>query len=1600
MAVIRSPFSRVPKPVDTSGAAEYYRKVLGRDISGILPSDVSAPDEDVQPADVPVAPLRVPEPFDYSRLGSGATVSPTSGRVGGVDSSGVPSELQRPLASAIRTVGRSAVEPEESEGIMGRLRNIASGVSPVSKVQQLLPDFLADPIESAQGVVKRGVVGALEYPKRAVQAFVDEAAESKTEGPTPLPFNPLTFDYGDWWDKVWDEEYNIEIRPVEGLTGSTGRAARYTDNVIDFVVGEIALDPWTYSTLGAGKFAGAAGRSTLGSELANNADLIAKFGDDAMKRAGATAVRLGEHGVPRQIREAAVELGLMDAAGVRLFGQVIPGTADVAGGLGKAFGATRARLGDVAGGRLSRVATVGSRKALIDIARDSGGKMSVKQIGGAFAKYSAAVKAKADHALWAAQNGAYVRTFAAQLDNDPNSALVIDYLDGVIPIEQVPEVSRGNAELLRREFDRLLEDANQLRRKLAEKHGVQVDEIKGIDDYFMRSLTPEAQDFLRSKKATSGQFKSIVDSMRIDLDEQGSFMQGRVLQKGSDWLGAPLQRGGLNEINERSLAELGFKWFDDAPGSVLAKYVDNIGRDIQRTFFVDELFRLAPDQIGPIVNNVVPNRTIAKGVEKAMTRWTKLLNTYNRRITGDAGSVYSEAQSSLEGILVAARKVADPLFEQSDEARVALRGLRDELDAQLQELEKLRSYADTVSEGLRRDFEAYVNPLERQLRDFRAALDAGEGERFAAKEWLLARHAELFPDAVTRPSQPQQLANQIIRELERVLGGAARTSAVAKTQRQALTTRPDIIVDVAGQNMGLPVVRKEVGRLSRAVSAAKKQYDRLVKNDPDLQDYDNAADQFHKTASRLDAAAALAGERGLWDDTVGRLYQEDIDSIAQILGEMPTGVRVPRIAEGHQSHFEGYDEAIEMVPVELLAGMRGNELNYDVADLSRDISENGIKDPLILIYSTEDKFVRLGEGNHRLQAAIDAGFTHLPARVSRKVGKKWVGGAGEYSGIQVRGWTSPERIPPNIKPSEIMDFEVLPKGTGELTGPSAEAAGAWVRKARTTLDQLNVIEMPEAERDLWDRLFKHLLGHEADLAKAERHLEMAGNIQERLFGPNGLMETVKDDLLADWDVLSRNFQNIQVSPELKEILGEWDDGVRRVLATPEGMRDLSRAYNLYYRWFKSTAILTPGFTVRNGFTAAFNNAVAGVSPKSMRDGVRFARAVREHGGIWGTQGRKKIRTRGGAATVMKRLGLNPQEAEIYDNAFKSVLASGGGQAIDDVAPRLGKSSRVYNSKFREVMAKTGRAVFRPFGGRVSNAARQMNGTVELAVRMGMALDGARKGYTFAENAARIARYHFDYTDLSQLDVAMRRVIPFWLFQSRNVPLQLTNQVMRPGMYLSWNKLSDATEEYEDPLMADWRRRRGGINLPWGAVIDLDLPFQDVQGQLGAFTPMSLLGSATPIIRAPIEFGTGERIAFGGSYPYSTDYRGAGLSDLPAAFAGWIGGFGDAEGATTTGTEGVGGIMVSERFAGPLAGLAPPLGQLQRVLSGAQVPQELLGGPEKYYERDPWAALLGGYGGLGYDRITPEERESTVRSRQYELLDELDKLRQTGKLRER
>ena len=54
--------------------------------------------------------------------------------------------------------------------------------------------------------------------------------------------------------------------------------------------------------------------------------------------------------------------------------------------------------------------------------------------------------------------------------------------------------------------------------------------------------------------------------------------------------------------------------------------------------------------------------------------------------------------------------------------------------------------------------------------------------------------------------------------------------------------------------------------------------------------------------------------------------------------------------------------------------------------------------------------------------------------------------------------------------------------------------------------------------------------------------------------------------------------------------------------------------------------------------------------------------------------------------------------------------------------------------------------------------------------------------------ARIAKFHFDYTEMSDLDRMARRFIPFWTFMSRNLPLQMEQMFTNPRMYLQYQNL--------------------------------------------------------------------------------------------------------------------------------------------------------------------------------------------------------------------
>ena len=73
-------------------------------------------------------------------------------------------------------------------------------------------------------------------------------------------------------------------------------------------------------------------------------------------------------------------------------------------------------------------------------------------------------------------------------------------------------------------------------------------------------------------------------------------------------------------------------------------------------------------------------------------------------------------------------------------------------------------------------------------------------------------------------------------------------------------------------------------------------------------------------------------------------------------------------------------------------------------------------------------------------------------------------------------------------------------------------------------------------------------------------------------------------------------------------------------------------------------------------------------------------------------------------------------------------------------------------------------------------------------RLAMALNSMYRGATPEQAMARIAKFHFDYTEMSDLDRMARRFIPFWTFMSRNLPLQLEQMFTNPRMYLQYQNL--------------------------------------------------------------------------------------------------------------------------------------------------------------------------------------------------------------------
>lgn len=337
-----------------------------------------------------------------------------------------------------------------------------------------------------------------------------------------------------------------------------------------------------------------------------------------------------------------------------------------------------------------------------------------------------------------------------------------------------------------------------------------------------------------------------------------------------------------------------------------------------------------------------------------------------------------------------------------------------------------------------------------------------------------------------------------------------------------------------------------------------------------------------------------------------------------------------------------------------------------------------------------------------------------------------------------------------------------------------------------------------------------------------------------------------DAILDGWVGISRH---TQVPEQIHEAMA-----MLTKVTGPDALPGLFRYFDKATNLFKSWAIASPGFVMRNGIGGMFNNYLIGV----------------DAGRYW--------------------------EFLKADHAFTSALKRTGDveQALAAVPGRLNKQYRLLHAS--GVLAETDRASDAVFGltrslgqgdqtrdafGWLGNnvATRGVyaaNSRMERVLRGAAGMDAAAKTGTLEGIYESVFKAHFDYADLNMFEVNwMKRISPFYTWTRKNLPLQMEMLFKNPKAYNRYNIFKKNIESVtpEEDLVPTWMKDRLNIRLPFTnkdgqMYIMPDLPFTS----LNIFTNADeLAGQINPVLKTPVEMMMDRKMYFGKSAPFKEGY---------------------------------------------------------------------------------------------------------------------------------
>lgn len=360
-----------------------------------------------------------------------------------------------------------------------------------------------------------------------------------------------------------------------------------------------------------------------------------------------------------------------------------------------------------------------------------------------------------------------------------------------------------------------------------------------------------------------------------------------------------------------------------------------------------------------------------------------------------------------------------------------------------------------------------------------------------------------------------------------------------------------------------------------------------------------------------------------------------------------------------------------------------------------------------------------------------------------------------------------------------------------------------------------------------------------------------------------LKSILKDDKAGA--VLGYLPDNVYVNKEIAQHLG----GIEKLYNSPDELKSLIGLFDkVQSKWKSAATVYNPGHHVRNAISDVFLNYLDGVKNPAVYDKAMSL----TFGG-------------GKALTGKTRVGKDLLDNNQLMRLFRESGAAPGFIQAEELSKGVTHAVTSHIHKFSQNREQTGRLAHF-----IDVFTKEAKGIKHGGVVNDDLIRAAQNA------AARVRKWNIDYNDLTDFEKnVMKRVLPFYTWLRKSTPLMIEAMATRPGKVAAVPKGLSAVEtllgvDPDDKLPTDlipkWMREMGGIQLGshgenpvFGAP---PLPVMEpgkmleggTQGIIG-----NLLSQTSPMIRGPIEVGTGRALFSGAPLPSMSEYL---MNQIPAA----------------------------------------------------------------------------------------------------------------------